>query len=90
MDNFLQTHREFVVSRPVSSSSLTYNRVSRGLFNDFLLLCLTIRGAEESAMRLWNDAEFMAKLRLLDDPIKESRYDTVDQSFVHENLAFYR
>ena len=71
--------REFVVSRPCessssSSSSLTYNRVSRGLFNDFLLLCLAVGGgADEAAVKLWNDDEFMRRLRLLDDPIKESR-----------------
>ena len=64
-----------MVSRPAaSSSSLTYDRVNRGLFSDFLLLCLTIRGAEEAAVRLWGDQEFMARLRLLDDPIKESRH----------------
>ena len=64
-----------MVSRPAaSSSSLTYDRVNRGLFSDLLLLCLTIRGAEEAAVRLWRDQEFMARLRLLDDPIKESRH----------------
>ena len=52
------------------------------------LQCLTIGGAEGAAMRLWNDAQFMAKLRLLDDPIKESRHVQGDPS-PGEHLSKY-
>ena len=58
-----------MLSRPKSRRSITFDRLNKVLFNEFLLVCHDAKNGAVVAKELWEDAEFMERLDLFNDNV---------------------